>query len=62
MIIIMINGILSSLSVPVNGCPLNGTVIGVRLDAFTCYVGKIFRYLNELWKTQTYQNIHKCTG
>jgi len=29
-----LNGILSSLSVPVNGCPLNGTLIGVRQDSF----------------------------
>lgn len=33
MIIVMLNGILSSFSVPLNGCSLNGTVIGVRHDS-----------------------------
>lgn len=31
---VMLNGILSSFSVPLNGCPLNGTVIGVRHYSF----------------------------
>lgn len=34
MMVKMLNGILSSFSVPLNGCPLNGTVIGVSHDSF----------------------------
>lgn len=58
-VMVMLNGILCSFSAPLNGCPLNGTVIGVR-HKFLLFA-EMARYLNvwmSFWRTHTCQNTH----
>lgn len=56
---VKLNGILCSFSAPLNGCPLNGTVIGVR-HKFLLFA-EMARYLNvwmSFWRTHACQNTH----